>query len=149
MPESSYPLNLPPVPLRTIGDGDKVKVFDPLRKKYVALTPEEFVRQHFVEYLSKELGYPKGLMANEVSLKINGLSRRCDTLVSDREGKPLMVIEYKAPNVNITQEVFDQIARYNLVIGARYIVVSNGIRHYCCECEGSGYRFLEEIPKGS
>lgn len=125
-----------------------MKVFDPLRRKFVAYTPEEHVRQHFVAYLADVLHYPRGLMANEVSLDINGLSRRCDTLVSDREGKPFMVVEYKAPSVTITQEVFDQIARYNMVIGARYVVVSNGLRHFCCmmDASGSSYHFIPRIP---
>lgn len=140
-------LNLPPVDLKIKEEEGKVKVFDFLRRKYVAFTPEEYVRQHFVEYLAGSLHYPKGLMANEVSLDINGLKRRCDTLISNRDGSPLMVVEYKAPTINITQDVFDQIARYNFVIGARYVVVSNGINHYCCVNDSKGgYNFLPKIP---
>ncbi len=146
---SEYPkLNLPPVELNVKVENGKAKVFDPLRRKFVAFTPEEYVRQHFVAYLADGLHYPRGLMGNEVSLDINGLWRRCDTLVSDREGKPLMVVEYKAPGVTITQDVFDQIARYNMVIGARYVVVSNGLRHFCCmmDSSGSSYQFIPRIP---
>lgn len=126
----------------------KLKVLDFLRRKFVALTPEEYVRQHFVEFLAEVLHYPRGLMSNEVALDINGLHRRCDTLVSDRSGRPFMVVEYKAPGVSISQRVFDQIARYNMVIGAKYLVVSNGLRHYCCMVDpnSGSYQFLPKIP---
>ena len=141
-------LNLPPVRLKVREEDGKLQVFDRLRGKYVALTPEEYVRQHFVDYLSGSLHYPSGLMANEVSLNINGLSRRCDTLVSDREGRPFMIVEYKAPSVQITQDVFDQIARYNMVVGAKYLTVSNGLNHYCCavDTKTGSYQFLPSIP---
>ena len=140
-------LNLPFVNLRIRKVDDKTKVWDSLRSKYVVLTPEEYVRQHFTEYLISYLGYPRGLMGNEVSLEINGMQRRCDTLISDRTGKPFMVVEYKAPNVVITQQVFDQIARYNLAVGAEYLVVTNGNTHYCCKInKDSTYSFIPEIP---
>lgn len=151
MREGDYPeLNLPAVALRLREVEGRAKVYDFLRRKYVALTPEEYVRQHFVEYLAEELHYRRGLMANEVSISVNGLRRRCDTLVSDRAGRPFMVVEYKAPSVAVTQEVFDQIARYNMAIGARYLVVTNGLSHYCCVCdsERGEYRFLPAIPDG-
>lgn len=151
-------LNLPPVNLRVRMDADGVRrVFDPLRGKFVALTPEEFVRQHFTAFMIGHLGYPSALMANEVSLKINGTARRCDTVVydsaslttPDRIPSPLAIVEYKAPDVEITQKVFDQIVRYNLVMGARLLIVSNGMRHYCCMADSSrpnSYRFLPSIP---
>lgn len=142
-------LNLPPVKLNIRCDEEgRLKVFDSLRRKFVALTPEEYVRQHFTDYLVSALHYPGGLMANEVSITLNGLHRRCDTLVSDRSGRPWMIVEYKAPDVNITQDVFDQAARYNLVTGARYLVVSNGMRHYCCRMDVSDgkYHFIPGIP---
>lgn len=149
MNEQKFPrLNLPAAHLNILCEDGKVKVFDPLRKKHIILTPEEYVRQNFTSYLQNELHYPAALMGNEVQLSLNGLRRRCDTLIFDREGKPFMVVEYKAPDVNITQDVFDQIARYNLVLGARYLVVSNGMRHYCCrmgDCP-DGYRFIPLIP---
>lgn len=140
-------LNLPPVQLDIREDAGRIQVMDPLRRKFVALTPEEYVRQHFTAFLADTLGYPRGLMANEVSLTLNGMRRRCDTLVSDRSGKPLMVVEYKAPSVAVTQEVFDQIARYNIVIGARYLTVSNGLLHFCCRFSVGGYSFLPSIPE--
>ena len=125
-----------------------MSVFDRLRKRYVALTPEEWVRQHFVEYLIETKQFPAALMANEVSLTQNGIKRRCDTLVADREGQPLVIIEYKAPEIEITQQVFDQIVRYNMVLRARYLMVSNGMVHYCCQIdyENNTYGFLSEIP---
>lgn len=125
------------------------RIYDRLRKKFVALTPEEWVRQHFVNYLISERGYPGGLMANEVSLKLNSTARRCDTLVYSRTGKPVAVVEYKAPSIAVTQAVFDQIARYNSVIGAAYLMVSNGLSHYCCRYDekSEGYVFLRDIPR--
>ena len=126
-----------------------MSVFDRLRKRYVALTPEEWVRQHFVDYLIEEKQFPAALMANEVSLTQNGIKRRCDTLVADREGQPLVIVEYKAPEIEITQQVFDQIVRYNMVLRARYLMVSNGMSHYCCQIdyENNTYSFLNDIPK--
>lgn len=125
-----------------------LKVFDSFRGKYVALTPEEYVRQHFTSWLTSDLCYPKSLVSNEVSIKLNNTSRRCDTVVFRSDGSPLMIAEYKAPTVNITQEVFDQIARYNLVLRSRFLVVSNGMNHYCCEMhyDSYTYSFLSSIP---
>ena len=142
------PLNLPDYPLKVKKNGSRLSVFDRLRKRYVALTPEEWVRQHFVEYLIETKQFPAALMANEVSLTQNGIKRRCDTLVADREGQPLVIIEYKAPEIEITQQVFDQIVRYNMVLRARYLMVSNGMVHYCCQIdyENNTYSFLSEIP---
>lgn len=142
------PLNLPDYPLKVKKNGSRLSVFDRLRKRYVALTPEEWVRQHFVEYLIEAKQFPAALMANEVSLTQNGIKRRCDTLVADREGKPLVIVEYKAPEIEITQQVFDQIVRYNMVFRARYLMVSNGMAHYCCQIdyENNTYSFLSEIP---
>lgn len=123
-------------------------IWDRLRERWVALTPEEWVRQHFVEWLITDKGFPAALMGNEVSLTQNGISRRCDTVVGDRTGQPLVIVEYKAPSINITQKVFDQIVRYNMVLKARYLMVSNGLVHYCCQIdyEKNSYKFLEEIP---
>lgn len=142
-------LNLPDFKYKISQDSDGVtRIFDCLRGKFVALTPEEWVRQHFVNYLIIEKGYPRGLMANEVSLKLNATARRCDTLVYSREGRPLVVVEYKAPHIAVTQAVFDQIARYNSVIGASYLIVSNGMSHYCCRFDNTrnAYVFLRDIP---
>ncbi len=123
-------------------------IWDRLRDRWVALTPEEWVRQHFVEWLITEKEFPAALMGNEVSLTQNGIARRCDTVVADRTGEPLVIVEYKAPNINITQKTFDQIVRYNMVLQARYLMVSNGLNHYCChiDYETGTYKFLKEIP---
>lgn len=142
-------LNLPSYTFKVKSnpDGHRV-IFDALRRRYVALTPEEWVRQHFVRYLIEEKGFPAALMANEVSLKQNGIKRRCDTLIADSIGAPLMIVEYKAPHIEISQETFDQIVRYNMVLHARYLVVSNGLNHYCCKIDydHDDYSFLPEIP---
>lgn len=145
------PLNLPHVDLRLRVEDDLLKVFDPLRRKYVALTPEEYVRQHFTRWMTEALGYPSTLMNNEVSITLNKTKRRCDTVVFRSDGSPAMIVEYKAPTVEITQSVFDQIARYNMVLHSRYLVVSNGLRHFCCEMDykNDSYKFLPEIPKWS
>ena len=123
-------------------------IWDRLRKRWVALTPEEWVRQHFVNWLITDKEFPAALMGNEVSLTQNGIARRCDTVVGDRMGQPLVIIEYKAPSINVTQKTFDQIVRYNMVLKARYLIVSNGLEHYCCQIDydNNSYRFLEKIP---
>ena len=122
---------------------------DRLRERWVALTPEEWVRQHFVEWLITDKDFPAALMGNEVSLTQNGISRRCDTVVGDRTGQPLVIVEYKAPSINITQKVFDQISVYNMLLHVDYLVVSNGLEHYCCKMdyEHQKYLFLTEIPR--
>lgn len=124
------------------------RIYDPLRRKYVALTPEEWVRQMFTKMLVGELGYPAALMANEIGLTLNGTRRRCDTVVFDRAGRPLVIVEYKAPTVNITQAVFDQIVRYNMVLRARCLMVSNGRRHFCALVDYDSHtcRFLPSLP---
>ena len=142
-------LNLPKCTLKVSRDSaDRLKVFDTLRKKYVALTPEEYVRQHFVNYLINDLHYPVGLTANEVTIKLNDTTKRCDTVVWDKTGRPVMIVEYKAPTIAITQEVFDQIVRYNMVLHADYIGVSNGLQHFCCRLDytNNTYQFIPQIP---
>ena len=144
------PLNLPhyDMRLRRSADG-AVQVYDLLRDKWVALTPEEWVRQHFVHFLMEQKAYPATLMANEVAVTLNGMSRRCDTVVYRQEGlKPLMIVEYKRPDVAITQKVFEQICRYNMVLEVEWLVVSNGLKHYCCKVDikNGRYAFWEDIP---
>lgn len=139
-------LNLPEFDVRLRRGGSGPQVFDPLRGRWVALTPEEWVRQHFVNFLVCCKGFPPSLMANEVSLKFNGMSRRCDTVAYGRDFKPLVIVEYKRATVAVTQKVFDQIARYNLAMGARWLIVSNGMHHYCCRIEAGSYCFVPGIP---
>lgn len=148
--KDDYPaLNLPKADLKIVNEGGEVKIFDVLRNKNVRLTPEEFVRQSFINYLNKAFGYPLSLMANEISIDVNGTKKRCDTVVFSRHGEPVMIIEYKAPFIEINQDVFDQIFRYNLEIKAKYLVVSNGMRHYCCKIdyENKTYNFIRLIPE--
>lgn len=144
MPE----LNLPSFDKKVIQKDGRPFIFDIIRRLYVALTPEEWVRQHFVHFLIGTKGYPQSLMANEVQLKLNGMSRRCDTVAYDRTLRPRVIVEYKAPTVNITQQVFDQICRYNMVLQVDYLIVSNGLAHYCCKVDNTThtYTFLKDIP---
>ena len=143
-------LNLPEYALKIVPDEETGRrIYDRLRRKWVALTPEEWVRQNFVEYLINDRDYPAGFMANEVALRLNGTLRRSDTVVFDRSRRPSVIVEYKAPSVEITQRVFDQIVRYNMALQARYLIVSNGLKHYCCridEAVPGGYTFLREVP---
>lgn len=126
-------------------------IFDSVRKKWLTLTPEEWVRQHLINFLNEEKGYPKSLMAIETGLKVNKLSRRSDLLLAGNSGEKIMLVECKAPSVKITQDVFDQIARYNMTLKVKYLLVSNGLNHYCCEIdfETSSIKFLPDIPSFS
>ena len=143
-----YELNRPKYGIKIKNDKGHQSIFDVLRRKYVALTPEEWVRQHFVHFLIEHKGYPKALMANEIQLAIGNKKLRCDSVLYDRTLRPRMIIEYKAPTVNITQKVFDQITIYNMLLHVDYLVVSNGIKHYCCRMDYANqkYLFLEDIP---
>ena len=143
-----YSLNLPSYDAKIRKNGSLMEIYDPLRRKFVALTPEEWVRQHFVNWLISDKEYPTSLMANEAGIKLNSLTRRCDTVVYDQHLDPLMIIEYKESNISITQDVFDQVVRYNTVLKVPYIVVSNGVNHYCCKMnyEKQSYDFLTDIP---
>lgn len=141
-------LNLPPFNINVKKTDGKLSVLDPLRHRFVALTPEEWVRQHFVNFLLTEKGYPSALMANEIQIDLNNQKRRCDSVVYGRNLEPLVIVEYKAPEVNITQAVFDQIARYNIVLKVKYLIVSNGLNHFCCKMnyEDQSFVYLPEIP---
>lgn len=141
-------LNLPPYDIKVSEKDGKRLIFDELRRRYVALTPEEWVRQHFVHYLIGHLGYPAGLLANEVELKIGDKRLRCDSILFDKQAHPQMIIEYKAPNIQLTQRVFSQISAYNLLLHVDYLIVSNGMQHVCCRMDytNNTYHFLKEIP---
>jgi hypothetical protein len=143
-----YRLNLPDYEIK-IGEKDgKKTILDILRQKYVALTPEEWVRQHFIHYIIDHRGYPMGLLANEVKLKIGDKSLRCDSVLYDRQLNPRMIMEFKAPTIKLTQKVFDQISVYNLLLKVDYLVVSNGMQSFCCKMdyEHHTYNFLPDIP---
>lgn len=128
--------------------GQKKYILDKIRKKYVSLTPEEWVRQHVIEYLMTEKGYKKTLMSVELHLEINNMSRRCDIVVFNKNASPLMIVELKAPDVKLTQKTFNQIAMYNLKLKVNYLLISNGLQHFCCKLnhESNSYHFLESIP---
>lgn len=141
-------LNLPSYNLKTRTYNGKVEIFDEIRKKYLLLTPEEWVRQHFVNYLIDHLQYPKSLIRLEGGLTYNTLSKRSDIVVYDRKGAPFMVVECKSTNIKLSQKVVDQVAIYNTQIAAPYQVITNGLKHYCfkmCE-ETSKFKFLDALP---
>ena len=141
-------LKLPDVSSQIKVDPEKNTIFDSFRKKFVALTPEEWVRQHFLHYLVQYLNYPAGLISVEMALQYNKLSRRCDIVVFTRNGVPKMIIECKAPKVKISQKAFDQVAAYNLKLKVDFLVVTNGLNHFCCKMDytNNSYTFLQEIP---
>lgn len=141
-------LNLPSFDVKLRGTREKPEIFDFLRKRYVALTPEEWVRQHFTHWLVEHKGYPQGLVGNEIALKQGEKALRCDSVVYHKDAEPLMIIEYKAPTVSLSQRVLHQISVYNLLLHVDYLVVSNGLQHWCCKMdyEAQTYHFLEEIP---
>lgn len=141
-------LNLPPFEIKLRGTKAQPQIFDILRKKYITLTPEEWVRQHFVHFLVEHKGYPAALMANEIQLKVGEKTLRADSVLYSRDLKPRMIIEYKAPHIPITQKVFDQISIYNMLLHVDYLVVSNGLQHYICKMDYNDkkYLFLEDIP---
>ena len=141
-------LNLPQYSFRITGKDGNEMILDPLRRKYVKLTPEEWVRQNFVQYLINEGKYPPGLIGIEVVFRFNKLKRRTDILIHNRSGAPVMIVECKAPDIKIDDKVFDQIVCYNMEFKVPYIVVTNGIDHYACKIdhEEKKYEFLLVIP---
>ena len=143
-----YELNLPKFELQLGGTREKPEIFDFLRRRFVKLTPEEWVRQHFVHWLVEHKGYPKGLLGNEIELRVGEKKLRCDSILYNQFTEPRMIIEYKAPTVALTQKVFDQISAYNLLLHVDYLLISNGVQHFCCQMdyEHHSYIFLPDIP---
>lgn len=140
-------LSIPPADLKISREGSILYVFDILRQKKIILTPEEYVRQNFIVWLINNFNFPPSLMANEVHIKLNSTTKRCDTVVYDKKGLPLMIIEYKAPFISISQQTLDQILRYNIVLGCPYLIVSNGLVHYVFKInEDKTVDYLNEIP---
>ena len=141
-------LNFPDYAFRFKSSENRVAIFDEIRKKFILLTPEEWVRQHVVKFLAEQKNYPKSHINVEKIIKLNGLTKRYDVVVFQPDGKILLLVECKAPEVPITQNTFDQIARYNLKMDAAYMMVTNGLNHYFCQMdyEQEQYRFLPDIP---
>ena len=141
-------LNLPSYQFTLREDNKKTKIFDAIRKKFLVLTPEEWVRQHIVKFLIEERNFPKGLIALEKGLKVNDLQKRADVLVYAKSGKPILMVECKAADVAIDQKVFDQIGRYNIAFNLPYLLVTNGLLHYCARVDFQKKEFslLNEIP---
>ncbi|WP_426091145.1 type I restriction enzyme HsdR N-terminal domain-containing protein [Flavobacterium sp. DSR3-2] len=127
---------------------NKVSIFDAIRKKFIILTPEEWVRQHVVQFLLEEKKYPHSLINVEKVLKVNGLRKRYDVVVYSPDGSIFILIECKAPEIKIAQATFDQIARYNMTMKSQFLMVTNGLNHYFCQMdfENEKYHFLEELP---
>lgn len=142
------PLNFPSYPFRLQEKEGKLYIFDELRKKQLLCTPEEWVRQHLVQYMISQKGYPRGLVRIEGGLSINERTRRSDVVFYDSHGKEQLLAECKSPRVAINDRVFAQIAMYNLQYRARFLLVTNGLDHYCCEMDYQRhtYRFLDDIP---
>jgi hypothetical protein len=143
-----FKLNLPEYNFNFRANNSKQQIFDIVRKKYVALTPEEWVRQNFISWLIQELKYPASHIAIEKELLLNEMKKRFDAVVFNKDNKPAMLIECKAPEVKISQKTFDQAARYNMVLKLKYLVITNGLEHYCCEIDflENKYSFMEIIP---
>lgn len=141
-------LNLPQYKFKFKNSENKTLIFDKIRKKYIMLTPEEWVRQHYVSFLIEEKKYPASLIAIEKKLTVNGLTKRSDILVFNTKGEPEIIVECKSPSVKITQDTFDQIARYNLKLNANYLIITNGLQHFYCKIDfqRERYAFLPEIP---
>ncbi|WP_027393658.1 type I restriction enzyme HsdR N-terminal domain-containing protein [Aquimarina latercula] len=141
-------LNFPAYQFRFKSSENKVSIFDRIRKKFIILTPEEWVRQHTIHYLIEEKKYPESLINVEKLIKVNDLNKRYDIIVFNPDGSIYLIIECKSHSVRITQEVFDQIARYNLVLNSEYLMITNGLDHYYCQMnyQEKRYTFLKDIP---
>lgn len=141
-------LNFPSYSFRFKNSENKVSIFDSIRKKFILITPEEWVRQHVVEFLIQEKKYPKSLINVEKIVKVNGMNKRYDIVVFNSDGSIFLLIECKSPEITIDQNTFDQIARYNLILNAQFLMVTNGLNHYFCEMdfENEKYSFLKELP---
>jgi hypothetical protein len=141
-------LNFPKLSFRIKNSENKHYIFDEIRKKFIVLQPEEWVRQHCVSYLIQYKKYPKSLINVEKELKVNGLSKRYDIVVYNSNGSIHLIVECKSPKITINQDAFDQIAQYNLTLNATFLMVTNGINHYYCamDFEDERYQFLKDIP---
>jgi hypothetical protein len=144
-------LNFPSYSFRFKNSENKVSIFDEIRKKFIVLTPEEWVRQHTVQFLLQEKNYPKSHINVEKLVKVVDINKRYDAVIFEPDGAIFLLVECKAPEVKITQNTFDQIARYNLKLEAKFLMVTNGLNHYFCQMdfEKETYVFLKELPNFS
>jgi len=141
-------LNLPSYNFNIKLEGQRKLIFDSIRKKFVVLSPEEWVRQNFISYLVEVKNYPKGLIAVEKKVDVNRMPQRSDIVLYTNKAKPVLIVECKAASVKISQDTFNQIARYNMKLQVPYLVVTNGLNHYCCQInyETNSFKFIPEIP---
>lgn len=142
-------LNLPTYDFRFRKNSEgKMEIFDNIRKRFYQLTPEEWVRQNFAQFLISELGYPASLMALEKGLKLNGMQKRADIVQYNTDGKPILIVECKAPEIKLSQDTFDQAARYNMTLQVDYLIITNGLKHYACKVDYVNHKidFLQSIP---
>jgi len=144
-----WQLNLPGYNFRIKNINNKLSIFDDIRKKFVINTPEEWVRQHFIRFLVEEKKYPVNFIAIEKQIEVNGLRKRCDAIIYNPQFKPMIIIELKAPQIQLTQATFDQAAVYNSKLQVEYLFLSNGLEHFACKVDGvnSRYQFFEGIPE--
>jgi hypothetical protein len=144
-------LNLPTYSFKIKSEDNRKFIFDEIRRKYLLLTPEEWVRQNFVKYLVNEKKYPQQLISIEMEFKINKLIKRCDIVVFNKSGRPNLIVECKSPSITIKQDIFDQISDYNRHFNVDYLIVTNGIKHYCCKFDKDkkSFPFIKEIPEYS
>jgi hypothetical protein len=141
-------LHFPAYNFRFKSSENKISIFDEIRKKFVILTPEEWVRQHVVQFLIQDKQFPKSHINVEKELVLHQTKKRYDVIIYNKDGSIFLIVECKAPQINISQNTFDQIARYNLSLNASYLMVTNGLKHYYCQLdyENEKYQFLKEIP---
>lgn len=139
-------LNLPTYLFKIKSEGERKKIFDDFRKKWVFLTPEEWVRQNFLKFLVSEKHYLSGRISVEKAISVHGISYRYDAVIYSSVAVPLIAIEFKAPEVKITQSVFDQILSYNIQLQVPFLIVSNGMEHYCIQNSGTSWKYLDDIP---
>jgi hypothetical protein len=141
-------LNLPTYSLTVKSEAGRKYIFDPIRKRYVVLNPEEWVRQNFIQYLVQDRAFPASLITVEREFLFNQMKKRTDILVYETSGNPVLMVECKSPAVRITGRVFEQIGLYNLTYRLKWLIVTNGLQHFCCKMndEKGGYDFMDEIP---
>ena len=139
-------LNLPSYPFRIRTSGQSKEIFDLLRKKFVPLTPEEWVRQHFIRFVQDQLQYPEGYITVEKGLTVNTRAKRTDIVIHNSEGNPWMIVECKSPQIRLSEETFYQSASYHLKLNVRFLVITNGIQHYCCKFADGNFHFIKGFP---